>query len=253
MKTSNSKKPIDIKPQISVKPSKEFEKLHHSLGKGIVCETESMGHKNPQNRSPLEIVLDASEGFIPLWKKNSTLKWRFQNRSFSRFNNGAALKRSIRSWMSKALIEWGTAAPVRFKENTDVWDFEVIMMSQDNCRGGGCVLASAFFPDPGRNEVKIYPKLFEQPESERIETMIHEIGHVFGLRHFFAKVSETTWPSEIFGVHNKFSIMNYGNLSMLTADDKNDLTRLYQAVWSGAITNINGTPIRLIKPYTSMV
>ena len=248
LKTVDKSKPI-----LNDLPNSEFKELFHSLGKGNVCDTESKGHSAPQNRSPLEIVLDASEGFIPLWGKNSTLKWRFQKRSFARFRNGAALKRAIKTIFGKSLIAWGNAAPVKFTENNDIWDFEIIMVSQNNCSGGGCVLASAFFPDPGRNEIRIYPKFFDQTEKEQIETMIHELGHVFGLRHFFAKISETAWPSEIFGVHNKFSIMNYGNLSALTADDKNDMARLYQSAWAGGINNINGTPIKFIKPYTSMI
>ena len=58
--------------------------------------------------------------------------------------------------------------------------------------------------------------MFTQEPEEQVETLIHEIGHVFGLRHFFANVSETAWPSEIFGTHDTFSIMNYGRASQLT-------------------------------------
>ena len=48
------------------------------------------------------------------------------------------------------------------------------------------------------------------PVNEQVETLVHEIGHVFGLRHIFALISETEWPAEIFGKQVKFSIMNYG-------------------------------------------
>ena len=78
---------------------------------------------------------------------------------------------------------------------------------------------------------------------------MHEIGHVFGLRHFFANISENEWPSQIFGTHSAFSIMNYGHDSVLTPKDKSDLKRLYQLAWSGKLTHINGTPIRLMRPY----
>jgi hypothetical protein len=62
-------------------------------------------------------------------------------------------------------------------------------------------------------------------------------------------VSETAFPSKIFGKHSKFSIMNYGRDSRLTADDKADLKRLYQSAWSGALTDINGTEIRFVRPF----
>ena len=113
------------------------------------------------------------------------------------------------------------------------------------------MLASAFFPDSGRHELTIYPTMFEQVHEEQIETLIHEFGHVFGLRHFFATISETAWPSEMFGTHNPFSIMNYGSMSKLTDADLRDLTELYRLAWSGQLTNINGTPIRFFKPYSA--
>ena len=46
--------------------------------------------------------------------------------------------------------------------------------------------------------------------------------------------------------------MNYGALSALSADDKSDLKRLYQLVWSGELTQINGTPIKLVKPFHTL-
>lgn len=60
----------------------------------------------------------------------------------------------------------------------------------DQCNAFGCILASAFFPDAGRHDLNLYPKLFTLGREEQVETFIHEIGHVFGLRHFFANVSE---------------------------------------------------------------
>lgn len=224
----------------------------HLLGPGIVCDTEPRGHETPQGRSPLEIVLDASNGFIPLWANNVTLRWRFRERALLEFENPAAVKTEIRKLFGEALMAWGNAAPVKFTEDDDLWDFEIVVRSGDQCSPRGCVLASAFFPDSGRHELVIYPKMFTQEREEQIETLVHEIGHIFGLRHFFANVSETAFPSEIFGTHNKFSIMNYGQLSKLTTADKDDLRRLYQLVWTGALTEINGTSIRLVKPFSTL-
>jgi len=91
--------------------------------------------------------------------------------------------------------------------------------------------------------------MFEQIHKEQVDTLIHEIGHTFGLRHFFADVSETAFPSVKFGTHAPFSIMNYGAMSELTDVDRSDLTQLYQKVWSGDLTKINGTSIRLLRPF----
>jgi Matrixin len=229
--------------------SADIEKDVHVMRCGARCETDYRGHATPQARSPLELVLDASEGFIPLWARNSTLRWKFRESSFQAFQNPSTLKNAVERLFGQALLAWGDAAPVRFAKRSDAWDFEIVMMRNDDCDMSGCVLASAFFPDSGRHRLNIYPKMFELSTAERIETLAHEIGHIFGLRHFFAKVSEQAWPSEIFGTHSKFSIMNYGENSRLTSTDKADLKRLYQAAWAGTLTQINGTPIKFMAPF----
>ncbi len=221
----------------------------HVFGNGVRCDTESRGFPTPKAKSPLEIVVDASEGFIPLWAKDMTLRWKFREQSMKVFKNPAKAKGEVRKLLGGALLAWGEAAPVKFAERNDAWDFEIVMKNADDCDGNGCVLASAFFPDAGRHQLLLYPKLFEQNKQEQLETLEHEIGHAFGLRHFFANVSETAWPSEVFGTHKPFTIMNYGSQSVLTADDTGDLKRLYALAWNGELTQINGTPIKFVKPF----
>jgi hypothetical protein len=236
----------------SHEPTAKAEEQTHILRPGAVCDTDPRGHALPRGRSPLEIVVDASEGFIPLWAKNTTLRWRFRERSMSYFANPTAAKKELRKLLGEAILAWGTAAPVKFTEDVDVYDFELVMRKAADCDAAGCTLASAFFPDSGRHKLELYPTLFEQPRDEQVETLVHEMGHVFGLRHFFANISEKEWPVELFGSHNKFSIMNYGDLSELTDEDKSDLRTLYQLAWSGKLTNINGTPIRFVKPFHTL-
>jgi len=221
----------------------------HVFGNRVVCETDTRGHATPRNRALVEIVLDSSEGFIPLWAPHTTLRWRFQERSMRVFRNPELAKARIEQLLGEAVLAWGNAAPIKFAKRQDAWDFEIVVREADRCNINGCVLASAFFPDAGRHELVIYPKLFSQNRSEQVETLVHEIGHAFGLRHFFANVSETAFPSVVFGTHDPFSIMNYGNKSVLTDADKADLSRLYQSAWSGVLTQINGTPIKFVKPF----
>jgi len=223
----------------------------HVLKDGILCGTDSRGRPTPDGRDLVEIVVDASEGFIPLWDRDVTLRWRFQERSMEIFQNPAAAAAEIRQLLGEALLEWGDAAPVAFANRNDKWDFEIVVGTVDDCSPNGCVLASAFFPDAGRHELVIYPRMFTQSREEQVETLVHEIGHTFGLRHFFAAVSERAWPSQIFGEHRPFSIMNYGEMSQLTDHDRNDLSALYMTAWSGDLPHINGTPIRLVRPFSS--
>ena len=243
--------PFNMRPAAGMAEAKDSQT--HVYGDKVVCATDSRGLPTPQGKSPLEIVLDASQGFIPLWAKDTTLRWRFQERSMAGFASAAAAKALIRTLMGEALLLWGDAVPVQFSEREDAWDFEVVLRNADDCTASGCVLARAFFPDGGRHDLIIYPKMLTQIRKEQIDTMAHELGHVFGLRHFFAQVSETVWPSEIFGLHRPFSIMNYGTESELTNEDRADLKRLYQAVWRNELTHINGTPIKLVKPFSAMM
>jgi hypothetical protein len=238
----------------AAKGSRSGDPLVHSYGEKLKvrCDTESRGHETPRGRNPAEIVLDASEGFIPLWAKDTTLRWRFRESAVRRFANPTAAKAAIRKLLADAILAWGDAAPVKFAERPSNWDFEIVPRKTDDCDDGGCVLASAFFPDAGRHQLVIYPMMFEQTREEQIETLVHEVGHIFGLRHFFAQISEGSWPSEIFGVHKRFTIMNYGADSHLTADDRSDLKRLYQAVWRGELTKVNGTPIKLVRPFHAL-
>lgn len=217
---------------------------------GAVCDTDAKGYPTPENRSPTELVVDASEGFVPLWDTGTTLRWRFQERAMLLFQNPEAAKSAIRGLLGEAILAWGDAAPVKFAERHDAWDFEVVVRAEDKCTINGCTLASAFFPDAGRHELVLYPRMFTQVRAEQVETLAHELGHVFGLRHFFAGVSETAWPAEVFGEHSKFSIMNYGPDSQLTETDKSDLKNLYEMAWNGDLTNINGTPVRLMRPFS---
>lgn len=229
--------------------------LHrYGKDKSIICCTEKRGYKTPNNLKPVKLVLDASEGFIPLWEQNRTLHFRFHQNSMKFFQNPAKAKTAILTLFGEAVLAWGNSSPISFKENADTYDFEIYMNRTDEGDDeSGYVLASAFFPASGRDRLILYPKMFEQTREEQVETLIHEIGHIFGLRHFFAIEQEEEWPSEIYGKHSKFSIMNYGAASKLTKADKSDLKKLYAEVWSKKLQKINGTPIVLVKPYHDLL
>ena len=240
----------EFKLKSTNKLKKEQIETTHIYHNGARCETDGVGFATPENRSPLDLVLDASNGIIPLWEEGVTLRWRFQEQSLLPFEDPEAVKDYVRQIVGEALLAWGDSVPVKFQEAQDPWDFEIVVSSEDSCNLAGCTLARAFFPDSGQHDLVLFPRMFDQIHKEQVETMAHELGHIFGLRHFFAKVSEAGFPSEIFGTHDKFSIMNYGADSKLTDADKSDLALLYSQVWSGELTEINGTQIELFKPFS---
>lgn len=195
-----------------------------------------------------EIVLDIQRGKIPLWEPNTTLNWRFDEKSFNRHEDPEAMKRKVRRLLREAIDAWKDAVPVSFVESRENWDFDIALRKRKDCDERGCTLASAFFPDIVRQRVLLYPTMFEQGHAEQLSTMVHELGHVFGLRHFFADTDadEKKLPSLVFGTHSRFTVMNYGSDSRLTESDRKDLKRLYEAAWSADPQGEIGKQVRLL-------
>lgn len=247
---SSRKTVVSVEAGGMVPGSQSVDDEVHVLGAGRVCRTDARGHAMPDNVNPLQHKLHISSGFVVLWARDVVLRWRFNEASFSaKFADADGMKRRIRDLFSQAQAAWGKSAPIGFAETDDVWDFEIVMRRNDDCDASGCVLASAFFPDGGRHTLDIYPRMLTQSHKEQVDTLIHELGHIFGLRHFFADVSETSFPWAKYGYESKFTIMNYGELSELTNADLHDLRELYLRAWSGELQHINGTRIALVEPF----
>lgn len=243
-KTTTAESCFELKTS-SFLPAKEYR---HVYNEKVICVTDSKGYAQPDNMDLAKIRVDATDGFIPLWDKGVSLNWRFSKSFDSYFKDPKAAKNGVRELFGQAIMAWKDACPIKFHEVKDAWDFEITMHGED-CDKSGCVLASAFFPGAGQNTFYIYPTMFNQSYQEQIETIEHEMGHIFGLRHFFANISETRWKSELFGKDNPFSIMNYGDKSELTDTDIEDLKNLYQLVWTNQLIEINGTPIKKFISY----
>lgn len=204
---------------------------------------------DPSRTLSLEAVVDVVNGSIPLWAPGITLRWRFNEESMAHFERPDAAKARIRHLIDKSLRRWGDAAPVGLREREDDWDFEVVARRRNDCDDDGCTLASAFFPGKSQEQLLMFPRMFLDPEEEQVATLVHEFGHVFGLRHYFAATAEPGEPSVVFGHHRKQTIMNYGEDSVLTPQDRSDLKRLYEQVWSGRLDKIRGIPVRLVRPH----
>lgn len=217
----------------------------HYMGKNRLCVTGRPARKF----SPEKIVV-GTEGFIPLWEKGVHLRYRLNERTFRETKRS---REEVLKVLNEAIKQWGDSAPITFVEDSNLWDFEISLRNASDCRDGGCVLAGAFFPGGGQQKLELYPTMFEKSMDVQVSTLTHELGHIFGLRHWFAKAEdeEVGWTSEVFGHNEAFTIMNYGEKSMLTNEDKRYLKLLYKLVWSSELKKINTTPIVLFKPYSA--
>ena len=157
------------------------------------------------------------------------------------------------SLLRLALERWGSAVPIEFRESEDSWDFEVIFSSSDSLTYDDRLKnAEGFFPSEMQKHLTFYPEFFRQAAADQERKMLHELGHIFGLRHYFAAEKETNLPSHVFGENTRFSIMNYDENAQFSEADRRDLSLLYNLAWRGELTEIEQTPIRLISPFTSL-
>jgi hypothetical protein len=196
-----------------------------------------------------EVVVDLARNKVPLWAQGTIVNWRFHDESFERYGDAQRMKHRVARLMQEAINAWGSVAPVQFEQSVDAWDFEIYMRQRRDCQNDGCVLASAFFPSSRRERMVLYPSLLEYDEAEQLSTLVHEIGHIFGLSHFFAQTDagEREFPSLVFGKHSRLTIMNYGSDSRLTEADRRDLARLYDAAWSADPEAEIGKKVHLLK------
>jgi hypothetical protein len=70
------------------------------------------------------------------------------------------------------------------------------------------------------------------PDQGIVATFMHELGHVFGLRHSFALKEEKN-AIRYGGVTRDISIMSYGRQCFHVSEDTQELEQLYKDVWSG--------------------
>src|SRR3989338_2634203 len=192
------------------------------------------------------------QGFVPLWEQGHQLFWSFDS-SFDRlFVNPEAAKNKFAELFDRALSLW------QFNHIQVVYspagsDFRIVQKPSDECTASGCVLASAFFPDGGRHELNLFPILWRHGDDDDIvNTLVHEIGHIWGLRHWFALSKEPNAASFPFrhDPNNLQSIMNYGENSILTEKDKTDLREFYQYVWENrSLPGHSDKQVRLFRPF----
>ena len=64
----------------------------------------------------------------------------------SLFEAPDAAKTAIKELLGKGLLAWDDAAPVKFAQRDDAWDFEIVMREADRCTVNGCVWRAPSFP-----------------------------------------------------------------------------------------------------------
>ncbi len=163
-----------------------------------------------------QLFIGVARGSLCLWESGSTINWiaRMDGYPSHRHAMEAA------SALFKATNRWNTAMDGRVR-------FQYVTRFDDACfqlvYGGnrGAVFASAFFPDQWRNSLNtlyVFDAQFTQKNRPYIvNTFLHELGHVLGLRHEHSHSGVPGWlPPEdrvngaesiVWGTRNPRSVM----------------------------------------------
>merc|ERR1712232_134059 len=205
------------------------------------CVTDQRKHANRE-----ELAVDFSNGFVPLWQKGTNLTYAFDLASFRGIFGSQTWKTiaAVQELFEQAQQKWEFTDYVTIEQVDSIFkaDFIVHAAPTNGNMSSGFVLASAFFPNADQNDFYVYPEMFTL--GDPLNTMLHEIGHIYGLRHYFFR-EEEGFPGLTFGTENEKTIMNYGKNSIFTDTDKKDLKALYEFV--GDSSREKGVPIVLFK------
>jgi len=206
-----------------------------SKGK-VLCVTESRYNRSP--KLVLNTVNDFNVRQIALWAKGQTITWKYS--SDSNFSKISAehfediLNKAISAWV---FVPFTLVGPKDFRDDVD---FIVTIHGMENRQvdefgNVGYVLGQAFFPDSVDKSFHIWPSPFD--DSELLNTVEHELGHTFGLRHYFG-LEEGNIAFFRHDPNDPKSIMNYNENGVLTCKDKIDLKDLYNGVWAKTLTRL---------------
>ncbi len=190
-----------------------------------------------------EIFLGERLGSIVLWEPGSVINW------IARADNYPTKEDALKAAyaMHHAAEQWNKVmgGRVRFQY---VSQFDNACFKLEYGGDSGDNLALAFLPDDWQNSlntVYVYKLLLEPPHRQyMMNTMLHELGHVLGMKHEHSH-SGTDWlppddteygpESIIYGPRNPKSVMAYYEGQTIQDTDAEYIRRAYDELDDGAV------------------
>ncbi|KAJ4862324.1 metallo-peptidase family m12B reprolysin-like domain-containing protein [Trichoderma breve] len=159
-------------------------------------------------------------GQISRWRRGSELSYVICEESFPTQNSAMLAKAAMRT----ATSMWkGIGVRFRQVERHDEATFAVVY--EDSSEG---VYAVSFFPRASGGKLILFESSLSNTDY-LANILVHEVGHILGLRHEFADEREPE-PSILIGRENTNSVMNYfKQLSkyQVTEEDLQELAEFY--------------------------
>ncbi len=210
------------------------------------CEDESTMHPysccTQEHDGVAEIYLGIERGALHLWESGCVINWTARRDGWP---SRRSARKAVRATMD-ACNAWNKVMDgrVTFQYVSNLSDAAIELRFDKDGREG--LLASAFFPNEYRrdlNFLRVYSSSFDRRYRRRYRlynTMLHEIGHILGLRHEFAHETEKGMESILFGTRNKKSVMAYYPSQEIQDTDIDFIRKAYDELKDGEIVRAEG-------------
>jgi len=195
------------------------------------------------------LYLGVEKGLLHLWENGSVLNWTCRKDGWPTVKTAeeilVATYRACERW--NEVME----GRIRFKYVDVLSDaaFEVQYSSSSGGFRRRGLLATAFFPcdyDRDLNFIRVSRSAFSRrylSDYPLYNTMLHELGHVVGLRHNFAHEKgrqEAASESILFGIRNTRSIMSYSKRMDIQESDAIVVRKAYDELLHGTTISAMG-------------
>ena len=172
-----------------------------------------------------ENLVVGNDGKISLWPKGTVIRYGVDESSFpnKRYLRKAviALDAAAKKWNK---INFG----VQFEYTKDKFQINFYMKYRTSVSSGD--YAEAFFPTREISILYIHSALFTDDDLYIENILLHELGHILGLRHEFALDNGKKYEGDAvqFYLKNPNSVMSYRFPPKIQNTDKEGIKKLYQ-------------------------